>query len=131
MSVQGRSIYKYQVALENGRQTWLADEPISAGGSDIAPTPVDMLLGAVASCKVITAQMYAARKEWPLEWVTIALAHEQERGSNGIVTTISSEMTFGGALNDEQKARLLQIADKCPVHKILTNEVVVTSTLAE
>ncbi len=137
MAVYGRTAHKYQVSLRNGRQTWLADEPFSVGGSDLGPTPVDLLLSALAGCKAITARMYADRKGWPLEGIDISVAHDRVKAADcdeceattGMVDKFDCQMTFHGDLTDIQRGRLLQIANKCPVHRMLTNEAVITSHL--
>jgi putative redox protein len=105
----------------------IADETMDGGGTDAGPTPPEMLLGALGACMVITSQMYARRKNWPLHEVKITL--EQERfqkenypaylGDSGFVTEIRYEIEFVGPLSEEQKARLLEIANRCPVHRTL------------
>jgi putative redox protein len=104
-----------------------ADETLDRGGTDTAPTPTEMLLGALGACMVITIQMYAQRKNWPLEAVHVALSLERFKtedypaytGDAGFVNEIRQDVTLEGNLTDEQKARLLEIGSRCPVHRTL------------
>jgi putative redox protein len=108
---------------------FVADEPASAGGSDQGPTPYDYLLGAIASCTAMTIRMYATRKGWPLDeatvWVRTARSHESD--CEECVTTpaalaplrIQRRVELSGALTDEQRRRILEIADRCPVKQAL------------
>ncbi len=103
------------------------DEPEEAGGTDTAPTPTEMLLGALGSCMAVTVKMYAERKGWPLEGVEIALDMERYNANqyaayNGeaqFVHEFRNQIIFKGPLTDEQRARLLEIAGKCPVHRAI------------
>ncbi|AJZ60078.1 osmC-like family protein [Paraburkholderia fungorum] len=116
----------YQVLLDDGKHTWLADEPESAGGGDRGPSPVTLLLSSLGACTSITLKMYAQRKGWPLADVRVALSLES--GDAG--TTIDRQIMLEGDLSDEQRERLLQIANACPVHKILTHSITIRSGLA-
>jgi putative redox protein len=116
----------YQVLLDDGTHTWLADEPASAGGGDRAPTPVTLLLSSLGACTSITLKMYAQRKEWPLDEVRVNLS--MQTGADG--TSIDRQIVLQGTLSDEQRERLLQIANACPVHKILTHSITIRSGLA-
>lgn len=108
--------YTNQVTTYNHR--WLADEPESLGGADEGPAPMEMVLAGLGACTSMTLRMYAARKEWPLEKVTVDLRHD--KGSKG-AESISRTIKLEGNLSDEQRQRLLEIANKCPVHKTLLN----------
>jgi putative redox protein len=111
--------------------TWMADEPPEGGGTDAGPQPTEMLLGALGACMAITAKLYANRKNWPLEQVEVVLDYEKFNrinypaytGSAPFVYEFHEHIVFHGPLTDEQQARLLEIARKCPVHRILENPV--------
>jgi putative redox protein len=111
---------------------WDADETIEGGGTDTGPTPPEALLGALGSCMVITAQMYAMRKGWPVEKIEINLELERYNaaeyagyeGSAQYVHEISEQIIIHGEqLTDEQRVRLLEITGKCPVRRVLANPV--------
>jgi putative redox protein len=116
----------FQVVLDDGKHTWLADEPESIGGGDRGPTPVSLLLSSLGACTSITLKMYAQRKGWPLTDVHVALA--MQTGDDG--STIDRQIVLSGELSAEQRERLLQIANACPVHKILTRSITIRSGLA-
>jgi putative redox protein len=106
----------------------IADEPIRDGGTDLGASPTELLIAALASCAAITAKMYAQRKGWALEGVEIDVTMERFKaadypsyvGEADRVNEFRQRITFKGDLTDEQRQRLLEIAGKCPVHKILT-----------
>ena len=116
----------FQVLFDDGKHTWLADEPESIGGGDRGPTPVSLLLSSLGACTSITLKMYAQRKGWPLTDVHVALA--MQTGDDG--STIDRQIVLKGELSEEQRERLLQIANACPVHKILTRSITIRSNLA-
>lgn len=131
MTITARSIHKYQVDISNGRHHMLADEPVDLGGDDSGPTPYDYLLGGLAACTIITVQMYAARKNWPLTAVSLTLDHAKvhakdcedcETEGSAKVDVIDMDIQFEGDLTDEQLERLTSIAKRCPVHRTLTSE---------
>ncbi len=134
MSITAHTIQNYQVEITNGRHTFISDEPVSAGGDDAGPNPYDLLLGALASCTVITLHMYAQRKEWDLRRVHVRLDHrkvaaddcdECETTGRAKVDIINLDIGFEGDLGDEQRERLLEIAERCPVHRTLLSENVI------
>lgn len=108
--------------------TWRADEPLDEGGANTGPAPHRLLLSALGACTAITLQMYAARKGWPLRHVDVELKFNPD-GTPAAGNDITRLITLEGELDDEQRERLLQIANKCPIHKVLTGEVRIASRL--
>ncbi|HXL81445.1 MAG TPA: OsmC family protein [Pyrinomonadaceae bacterium] len=113
----------------------ITDEPLEAGGEDAGPDPYTLLLAVLGSCISMTTTLYARRKGWPLERVTVRLRQERIHASDCIECTHTTEdyvhriqraVSFDGDLTDEQRARLQEIAHKCPIHKTLTSEIVIT-----
>lgn len=119
----------YQAQMQIGSHSITADVSAAAGGQDTGPSPEELLLASLGACTNMTLHMYASRKQWPLEKVTVHLALNPNGKPEAGKTEITRNIELHGPLDDEQRARLLQIANACPVHKILTGEVQVASAL--
>ena len=119
----------YQVLIEIGHHQLLADEPVTLGGEDAGPDPYSLVLSGLISCTAITLKMYASRKNWPLEnsEVTCRLFQPQP----GAPPEIERSILLKGNLSEDQQQRLLQIANACPIHKLLSAGVLVHSRLRD
>ena len=123
---------RYQQAVTVGRHQLIADEPVSMNGADAGPAPFDYLLTALGACTSMTLRMYAEIKKIPLTNVHVALRHEKvEIEGRGKFDYIYREITLSGELTDEQRVRMLEIANRCPVHKTLTGTVEIHSRLTD
>ena len=130
------SVMKLRNEVRYGEnQTFFIDEPREAGGDGAGPDPYALLLAALGGCISMTVTLYARRKSWPLERVTVRLRQQRihaedcaecEEGAGGFVHRIERSVAVEGDLTDEQRSRLQEIAHKCPVHKTLTSNIVVT-----
>lgn len=138
MQVTAVSKKNLQVEIQTGNHQLLADEPVRDGGDDAGPNPYDLLLSALAACKVMTVHLYARRKQWPVETVSITLNHEKihardcedcESDGTAKVDIITAQIHFVGELDAAQIERLAQIADRCPVHRTLTSETKIRTTV--
>jgi putative redox protein len=118
-----------QQRIEMGAHALLADEPVDVGGADSGPNPHDLFDASLAACKAMTAHWYAKQRGYPLERVSTAVerdASNERQGQYGLTVT----MTFHGPLSDEQRARLLDVVGRCPVHKLMTTiEVAITTRM--
>jgi putative redox protein len=132
--VTSLSNLKNEVRYGNNH-TFITDEPIEAGGEDAGSDPYTLLLAALGSCISMTTTLYAKRKGWPLEGVTVRLRQERLHAldcqectdaKEGYIHRIQRSVSFEGNLSEEQRARLQEIAHKCPVHKTLTSPITIT-----
>jgi putative redox protein len=123
--------------IESGRHTLTCDEPVEAGGTDAGPGPYDLLVAALGACTSMTLQIYARRKGWPLEAVTVRLRHHRVHARDcadcetkeGRIDHIERDIEVVGPLDAEQRQKLLEIANKCPVHRTLASEIKVRTSL--
>ncbi len=129
----------FTTEVNAGRHNLIVDEPESVGGSDLGPTPYDYLITSLGACTGMTLQMYAERKKWPLKEVRVHLMHDKVHEADcekcedkeARIDRISREIEISGDLSDEQINRLMEIADKCPVHKTLTGEIRVETKIRD
>jgi putative redox protein len=119
---QRRSGYAHDVEIEGGHVLRL-DEPIAAGGSDTGPSPTRLLAASLAGCTAITIEMYAERKEWDVGQVEVDVDVEYR---DGAPLSFAVTLRLPSELSDEQRKRLLIVAGKCPVHKLISGETEVT-----
>jgi uncharacterized OsmC-like protein len=123
--------------IDAGSHTFLADEPATAGGDDSGPDPYALLLAALGACTSMTLLLYARRKQWPLEGVEVRLSHHRDYARDCAecdekpvqVDQIERRIALRGPLDEAQRARLLEIAQKCPVHRTLTGTIRVDDRL--
>lgn len=127
---------RYENAVIIGEQHFIADEPVEAGGSGKGPDPYEWVTAGLGACTSMTLRMYAERKDWPLEKVSVSLTHAKDYADDcehceegRKVDIFEKEITLTGDLSEEQRTRLMEIADKCPVHRTLNEPVVIRSTL--
>jgi uncharacterized OsmC-like protein len=121
---------EFQQEVISGPHRLLADEPVAKGGLDSGPSPYDLLLSALGACTTITLRFYADRHQLPLRRTEVRLRHERINAvdcaecetKSGMIDRIESLVTLEGDLNDEQRAELMAIAEKCPVHRTLKSE---------
>lgn len=128
---------KFEQVLLDGRHSLIADEPASAGGADVGPGPYELLLMSLGSCTSMTLHLYATRKQWPLEQVVVRLRHSKvyaedcegcESNDKAMIDRIDRAIEVIGALDPEQRSRLLQIANQCPVHRTLSSKIDIKTT---
>lgn len=125
----GAAGFAQEIAI--GPHRFAADEPTAVGGTDTGPNPYDLLLASLGSCTTMTVALYARRKQWPLDGVTVRLRHAKIHAADctecetrvGMIDRIELDIELAGPLTDAQRSRLLEIAGKCPVHRTLTSEI--------
>ena len=130
---------KFQQIVSIGPHRMLADEPVAAGGEDTGPGPYDFLLAGLGACTSMTMRLYAERKSLPLERVTVTLKHSKIHAEDcaecetrtGTLDQIDRSIAMEGALDNEQRKKLMEIADKCPVHRTLTSEIHIVTRSAD
>lgn len=139
VTVQETGDAKFQQQISVGPHRLLADEPASVGGRDSGPGPYDLLLSALGACTSMTMRLYAERKALPLDRVTVTLSHAKIHAEDcaecetkvGLLDRIERVIAMEGDLSAEQRAKLIEIADKCPVHRTLTSEVSIITRTAD
>lgn len=118
----------FAVDITDGNHTWRSDEPIEVGGADTGPTPYELLLGALAACTCITLSMYAQRKGIAITSISARYTYEKVHADDcgfcddddkGFIDTVSSQVFVEGDFDEDERARLEEIAVRCPVHKTL------------
>jgi uncharacterized OsmC-like protein len=127
----------FRQEISDGTHKLVADEPVESGGTDTGFDPYGFLLAALGACTSMTLTLYAKRKGWPLDGVTVKLRHsriyakdcEDCETTDGMISRIDRDISLAGNLTDEQRQALLAIADKCPVHRTLTSEISIRSRL--
>jgi uncharacterized OsmC-like protein/alpha/beta superfamily hydrolase len=131
--------HQFSQHVSTASHYWLADEPLSVGGKNTGPDPYEHLLAGLGACTAMTMRMYAQRKQLPVENIKVELSHSRnyqqdcldcEQAPSGM-EAITRKITIEGELSEAQRARILEIADKCPVHKTLHNNVTVLSSLSD
>lgn len=135
--VNGKTSEGFRVAINANGHEFTGDEPESHGGTNLGPTPYDLLSAALASCTAMTLNFFARRESLPLESVEVIVRHDQIHAkdcaecekSSGRVDRLTREIHLSGDLDEDQRALLLKIADRCPVHKTLQNEIQIVSQL--
>ena len=134
IEVSETGVGRFQQSLQLGRHHLIADEPEQVGGMDSGPGPYELLLASLGACTSMTIRLYAARKSIPLVHVSVRLSHTRQHAEDAqgepmqALERITRAIRLEGDLSDEDRARLMQIADRCPVHRTLTGKLeIVTS----
>jgi putative redox protein len=137
VTVQYLTDYKYSQLVTTGNHSFVVDEPVEGGGDGQGPSPYELLLGALGSCTAMTVLMYARRKGWEVNECSVHLTHDRvhaedsadpEQGTRR-VDVIKRDISLHGHLTNEQTERLLEIAQKCPIHKTLESSPTVIDSI--
>jgi putative redox protein len=120
-----KELYRIEIKSPSGN-TLIADEPLDAGGKNLGFSPKELLASALAACTATTLRMYADHKKWDLQEIKLEI--ELEQNDTKTKTSINRKLEFIGNLTEEQRTRLLAVADACPVHKLLTNPIEISSS---
>ena len=137
VTVQQVPDYNYAQLLTSGCHAFVADEPEEAGGNGLGPSPYELLLWSLGACTAMTLLMYGRRKGWDLQEVAVKLTHDRVHAEDcadceeqeGSVEVIRRHITVRGQIDDEQRQRLLEIAQRCPVHRTLQSQPKVFDTI--
>ncbi|MCS7018296.1 MAG: OsmC family protein [Cytophagales bacterium] len=117
----------YRTELSNGKNTIIADEPPALGGTDLGLSPGELFIGSLGACTGITLRMYADRKGWDLEEIKVSLSYDYDKEAGK--SLINRKIELIGSLDEDQRTRLLQIANACPIHKTLQNPIEIITQL--
>jgi len=139
VKVSESDLGRYAQEITAGEHTLTADESVEDGGNDLGPSPYDFLLAALGSCTSITLRMYSERKQIPLKKAIVRLSYEKVyaedcadcESTNSKMDHIDRQIELHGDLTEDQRKELLEIANKCPVHRSLTSEILITTQLVE
>ena len=137
VTVQYLPDYKLGLLMTAPPHSFVADEPEDKGGDNLGPTPYELLLWALGACTAMTLLMYARRKEWDVEDISVHLTHDRVHADDAggaedgtmRVDVIGREISVRGNVDDEQKQRLLEIAERCPVHRTVAGNPKVNTTI--
>ena len=121
---------RYQQAVTVGQHQLLADEPVDVGGADAGPAPFDFVMAGLGACTSMTLRMYAERREFPLTHLSVSLSYDKVTVDGVARDHIQRTITLEGELSDEQRQRLLEIANKSPVHRALSQSLLIDSAIA-
>lgn len=138
-SITAELLGDYRVDITNGTHTWRADEPVDLGGDDTGPNPYDLLLGSLAACTTITLSMYTKRKGIDMTSLSVEYSYAKihaddcaqcdETHDGGMVDHVTSRIFIDGNFDDDTRKRLIDIAQRCPVHKTLEKGIVFDETV--
>ena len=131
VTVSERAGGKFTQDVKTGRHCLYADEPENLGGADIGPSPYEYVLAGLGACTSITLRMYAERKKWPVDHISVDVSYKMTGFGKDMRSVFIRKIKILGDLDAKQKQRMLEIADKCPVHKMLESETEIRSELVD